>query len=274
MNSQSPEREDIVQYLLGTLTSERMENIEQRILLDDDFHQEVKITEEELLDKYINGKLTTADRQFFETNFLTSSLRQQKLQFALALKRKCAAAEPSLGFSSGWPRSMYAYAAVVLMVLVAVFVSINYRLTKQLRQENVHISALTKELETAHQHENGTAAAGWGPQDALVMISLMPAGTRSKGLQEITVPSGIRAVQFSLPAPADLRGEALVDLLNDNNQVITTLAGIYRQQIGDKQVLIVTLPQDYLRSGNYFLRIRGRPSDPIQHQYSFKVRNR
>ncbi|HEY5028528.1 MAG TPA: hypothetical protein VIK39_08985 [Candidatus Angelobacter sp.] len=102
----------------------------------------------------------------------------------------------------------------------------------------------------------------------------MPAGTHGKGLQEITVPSGIRAVQFSLPAPADLRGEVLADLLNDNNQVITTLSGIYRQQIGDKQVLIVTLSRDYLRNGNYFLRIRGRSPDPIQHQYSFKVLSR
>jgi hypothetical protein len=87
------------------------------------------------------------------------------------------------------------------------------------------------------------------------------------------VPKGVRAVQFSLPAPADLHGEVLVDLLNDNNLVITTLSGIHRQQIGDKEVFIVTLPRDYLPSGNYFLRVRGL-SNPIQYQYSFKVRNR
>lgn len=274
MTNQSPEKEDIVRYLLGTSTSERMENIEQRILLDDDFHQEVKIAEEELLDQYISGKLTATDRQLFETNFLSSSLRQQKLRFALALKRRCAAGEPSLSFFVGWPRSIYAYASVVLMVIVAVFISINYRLTKQLQQENVHISALTKELETAHQHDSGTAAAGWGPQDALVLTSLLPAGTRGEGLQEISVPSGVRAVQFSLPAPADFRSETLVDLLNDNNQVIMTLSGVHPQRIDDKQVFIVTFPRDYLRSGNYFLKIRGSSSGQIQHQYSFKVRDR
>ncbi|HEV2991889.1 MAG TPA: hypothetical protein VG759_25860 [Candidatus Angelobacter sp.] len=273
MKSQAPESHELVQYLLGKLPSERLESIEQRILLDDDFHQEAKIAEEDLLDDYVNGELTLEDRRLFETNFLTSSLRQQKLQFALALKKKCATAQPPVHFFPGWQRSPYLYACAALVIVVAVLASLNYRLARQLQQEHLQASVLTKELETARQHESA-AAPGWGSQDALVVASLQPGGARSGGLQEISVPSGVRAAQFSLPAPADLRGEALVDLLNDNNQVITTLAGVYPQKIGDKEMLIVTFPREYLPRGNYFLRVRGRMSDSIPNKFSFKVGSR
>src|SRR5438309_8905837 len=94
---QDPEREprdyqgfgrEIRDYLLGVLPEERREAIEQRFLNDDDFHLEVEIVEEELFDGYLQNKLTEPERRLFETHFLASPLRRQRLQFARAFQDK------------------------------------------------------------------------------------------------------------------------------------------------------------------------------------------
>ena len=57
---------EIKAYLLGGLSPERMEQIEQRILTDNAFHEEIEIMEEELVDHYAQGKMPGDDRLLFE----------------------------------------------------------------------------------------------------------------------------------------------------------------------------------------------------------------
>jgi hypothetical protein len=274
MNHQTPDSDELSQYLLGKLTSERREEIEGRILLEDGFHQEVEIAEEELLDSYVHGTLTPADRQLFEANYLTSELHRQKLLFALALKKKTTTAAPDpRHLSWGLAYRGFAYASLALVIVVTALAFLNYRLNGQLQQERSRASALAKELEAARLHESGGETGGWSTQDALVLASLMPAGSRGGELQAISVPEGVRAVQFSLQVPADFREKVQVELLNDRNEVITTLSGISPQRIGNKEVIIATLASHYLGRGNYFLRVQGRQPESVRLIYSFNVRN-
>jgi hypothetical protein len=272
MNSQAYSNDDLVQYLLGKLTAERLEAIEQQILLDDDFHQEMKIAEEELLDNYIHGQLNAQDRRLFESNFLASPLRQQQLRFALALNRKVdAEGRSSHPANMGVSFNRYAYAFAALILLAGVLGFINYRLSRQLKQEYARTSTLNKELEIARQHNTSEPANAWTSQDAVVLANLAPGVSRGEKLQEIRVPTGIRAVQFSLQVPADLQDELSLELLNDAGQMITTVSGIRPQNIGNKNVVIATLAREHLKSGNYFLKIGGRQSNSTQLRYAFKI---
>ena len=79
---------EIHDYLMGRLTPERAEQIEQRILTDDAFHEEVEIVEEELLDRYAQGRISGEERLLFDRHFFASPLRKQKLTFARALQTK------------------------------------------------------------------------------------------------------------------------------------------------------------------------------------------
>lgn len=272
MNSQAYSNDDLVQYLLGKLAAERLEAIEQQILLDDDFHQEMKIAEEELLDNYIHGQLNAQDRRLFESNFLASPLRQQQLRFALALKRKVdTEGRRSLPAYMGVSFNRYAYAFAALILLAGVLGFINYRLSRQLKQEYARTSTLNKELEAARQHNTSGPANAWRSQDAVVLANLLPGVSRGERLQEIRVPTGIRAVQFSLQVPADLQDELSLELLNDAGQVITTVSGIRPQNIGNKNVIIATLAREHLKNGNYFLKIGSRQSNSTQLRYAFKI---
>lgn len=271
MNSQAPRNDVLFQYLLGKLSSERLEAIEQQILLDDDFHQEMKIAEEELLDNYIYGKLDHEDRLFFETNFLASDLRQQQLRFALALKRKVGTGRSSFQAPAVRSFNRYAYALAASILLAGILGLINYRLTRQLKQEYAQASLLKKELEVARQHNASVAAQGWASQDAVVLASLMPGISRGERLQEIHVPAGIRAIQFSLQVPTGLGEEVALELLNDAGQLLTTVQASRPQNVDGKNVIIVTLSKELMKSGNYFLNISAKKSNSTELRYSFKI---
>jgi hypothetical protein len=79
------------QYLLGQITPEQRAPLEERLLSDADFHDELSIAEDELIDLYLAGELAAADRQGFETHFLLAPERHRKLRFARALRRYVAA---------------------------------------------------------------------------------------------------------------------------------------------------------------------------------------
>ena len=271
MSSQAHRNDVLLQYLLGKLTVERMEEIEQQILLDDDFHREVKIAEEELLDNYIYGNLSEEDSRLVESNFLASDLRQQQLRFALALKRKVdTEGRSSYRPTAGVSVNRYAYALAASILLAGALGLINYRLTLQLKHEHAQTSLLNKELEVARQH-NTSVSTPWASQDAVVLADLVPGVSRGEKLQEIRVPTGIRAIQFSLQIPADLGDEVVLELLNDTGQVITAVPGARSQNIDNKTVIIVTLPRERLKNGNYFLKISPKQSNSTQLRYSFKI---
>lgn len=79
------------QYLLGQLTPERRTPLEERLLTDAAFHDELSIAEDDLIDRYLAGDLAAAERQNFETHFLLAPARHKKLRFARALRRYVAA---------------------------------------------------------------------------------------------------------------------------------------------------------------------------------------
>src|ERR1051325_6233046 len=140
---QDPEREprsyqsygpEIRNYLLGILPEERREATEQRFLNDDDFHLEVEIVEEELFDDYLQNKLPEKERRLFETYFLASPLRRQRLQFARAFHHKInskaeipAAVVPPLPAHSFTAR-LYRYALAASLLVMAALGTMNYQL--------------------------------------------------------------------------------------------------------------------------------------------------
>jgi len=82
----------IRQYLLGRLPESGSAGLEERLLTDSEFYEELLISEEELIDAYLAGRLSAAERQDFENHFMISPERQEKVRFARALKRYVAAA--------------------------------------------------------------------------------------------------------------------------------------------------------------------------------------
>ena len=87
------EEERIRHYLLGNLPPQEVEQIEERILTDDDLIDQLNLIEDELIDDYLFGKLSGRERERFEKHFLTAPGREQKLGLARQLLQYASSAK-------------------------------------------------------------------------------------------------------------------------------------------------------------------------------------
>lgn len=61
--------------------------MEERLLTDDNFFQELLAGEDDLIDEYLSGDLSASERGLFDDYFMTTAERQEKLRFARGLKK-------------------------------------------------------------------------------------------------------------------------------------------------------------------------------------------
>lgn len=77
--------EDMRQYLLGGLTEDECNVLEDLCFGDDDFFQQVLIVEDELIQEYVQKELSEIEKKQFEERFLVVPLQRQKVEVAKAL---------------------------------------------------------------------------------------------------------------------------------------------------------------------------------------------
>src|SRR5436305_30769 len=81
------ETQAVRQYLLGNFSEEVRRLLEERLMTEDGSYEELLLSEEELIDDYVSGELSDAERLKFEEHFLCTPERQRQLSFAQALSR-------------------------------------------------------------------------------------------------------------------------------------------------------------------------------------------
>lgn len=85
----------IKRYLLGELTEEDQQALEERLMTDSGYFERLQLLEDELVDDYARGTLTPGEETKFDSFFLRTPDRCQKLRFASALKRYVSTATPA-----------------------------------------------------------------------------------------------------------------------------------------------------------------------------------
>ena len=74
----------IREYLLGKLTNDEQEKIEERLMVEDDLFQELEISKGELIEDYRAGELSQQEKESFE-QFLSTPEGVQRHVFAVAM---------------------------------------------------------------------------------------------------------------------------------------------------------------------------------------------
>lgn len=83
-----------MQYLLGQAGPEDQSSLEERLVTESEFYDEVLIAEDELIDQYLSGELSESERERFENYFLTLPERQSKVRFGRAFNTYVSSSEP------------------------------------------------------------------------------------------------------------------------------------------------------------------------------------
>ena len=75
-------QERIYRYLLSDLPEEEQSVLEQEFLADGSLFEQVWEAENQLIDNYVRGQLTSVEKDLFERNYLASPVHRQRLAFA------------------------------------------------------------------------------------------------------------------------------------------------------------------------------------------------
>ena len=77
---------EIREYLLGSLTEAETERFDELSFTNDSFAEDLKAAENELVDDFVNGELTGETLEKFDSHYLVSPLRREKVEFARSLQ--------------------------------------------------------------------------------------------------------------------------------------------------------------------------------------------
>jgi hypothetical protein len=77
----------MIQYLLGELPLAWQERLEERFFTDKESFEQLKLVEDQLVDDYVSELLPAEQHQRFESHYLNSERRRQKLKFAQTMRQ-------------------------------------------------------------------------------------------------------------------------------------------------------------------------------------------
>ena len=76
----------LARYLLGLLPEEEAEQVDELSIADDEIASRLQVAEDELVDAYVSGTLSGDALQGFESYYLASPRRREKVRFAASLR--------------------------------------------------------------------------------------------------------------------------------------------------------------------------------------------
>jgi hypothetical protein len=81
---QAPNDQELVDYLLGALSKDDCERLDELSVTDDSFASRLRAVENDLVDSYARGELSGSTLQRFRSFYLSSPKREEKTRFAEA----------------------------------------------------------------------------------------------------------------------------------------------------------------------------------------------
>lgn len=276
------EREQLLirQYLLGELDEQQREQLEQRVITNPDYKEQVLITEEELLEDFVNGSLPPRELELVRQKYSSSPSLSRKVEIARTLN-KYASAHPILSqrsvpqrtwatslleFFTGRNRFRQLSLAVLALFVVGGAVLAYWLLSRESRATYAALIQL-----------NGPESQILPADDSVAAISLSPLLLRGSGeTRTITITQQTRMVQLRLPDSSAGRATAFRALLkNVAGTEIFNLDDLRTRQLDQSPVLVLQIPVEMLKYDDYQLEISEKKPDGSYENprtYFFSVR--
>ncbi len=291
------ERDDKIlkSYLLGELDEEASLAVEHRIMIDDDQFEMVQIAEDELIDEYLEGTLSQAERERFESHFLSTEDRRRKLEFAETLYRNIDRSSPSAGSESSLRKGLFGlrglltgdlgipvYAAALSCLVVAIggfgaaYLILGERTqTNPSRAPNAElvrqVAELRKEKELLEIELQSSMARNrivqpFGDSGPTVASFVLAPGTVTRGAspdkyKKIEINSGISVVRLRLDLEEDRYPDYRATLLTAGGTVVRQFYGLLPKSQAGISSLSLSMPAGILRNGVYTIRLEGVTAD-------------
>jgi len=284
----------LTRYVLGLLPDEEAERIDEQSIVDDEVAARLRSIENDLVDAYVCGTLEGDVLERFESWYLASPRRRDKVKFArqfLTAVDRLPAPAPTATTPAFRPVSqrrpfVWLATAAALLVACGVLLLQDVRLRRGLLDAQHDGAALDqRERELARQlgEQRVTAEALRKELDRIragqpLALVLRPQ-TRAAGLVSvIAVPSGLDAVAFELELEASDFPEYQVALKDPATSRVVWRSGVLRPVASRRPPAIaVAVPAGLLKPQHYSFELSGRrlgAAFDVMGSYAFQMEAR
>jgi hypothetical protein len=217
-------------YLLGHLSEGEQEKLEERLITDEEFFDELEISKEELIEEYQAGELAQKDRQWFESHYLASPKGRMDYTFVAAMD---CIEKPVTVPSVPKPSSFFEQLSSIFRV-------------HRLKFAGVGLSALMVILVAGLLRP--------GPQNSLAVTLNSTASRRNPSdtkVLRVTINPDVSELRITLtlPEPASQPTNYRAELDDRTQTKPVTLAG------HDDSSVVAVIPATQLPAGYYALRL-------------------
>lgn len=170
------DRSKIREYLLGHLNDEELEQLEERLIVDDDFGEEVQISQGEIIEEYYAGELTEEERQWLERHYLASRDGRQQYAWAVAINcLKDTSVQPQLSWFERLRQflTLHTWAVAATATAVVLVIAISGFLTSRTGSGTVVSFALTSTAARRGPNNSEIYRLKLNPNVSELRISLM-----------------------------------------------------------------------------------------------------
>jgi len=273
----------LVRYLLGLLSDDEAERVDQLSISSDEVASRLRIAEDDLVDAYVRGTLDEEAAGRFVSFYLSSERRRQKVKFArtfVAAIDQRGGSPKSLSLrGTTIPRSRTAWrlAAAAAMLLVAglslreylrlrtdltvaqsVSIGLSNRASELERQLNdAHLADAETARELERTRARGSAGAS-SPSLPAIALVLLPQ-TRAMGpIATIAVPDGAHFVELELQLESSDFARYQAVLKDPGTNRIVWRRDKIAARAGDRiPTVALSIPATVLKSQHYSLELNG-----------------
>lgn len=286
--------DELVRHLLGALSEDEAQRVEESAIVDDELAARLQRVEDDLVDAYARGTLEGDRLARFESFYLASPRRRERVEFAKRFLttiddgRVAAVPEPALAGTreSGWSPWLLAAAAALFLATGMLLVR-DVRLREEVTQVRQRLSAAEQQAAAVSGQlaEQQRAAAAPrepladvreapAPRAALVALVLLPQTRGAGPVSAVAIPSGTRTLPLYLKmdvAAAPRYSVALRDPVT--NRIVWRSAPLTPERTRAVPVVAVHLPAAMLKAQHYTLEMFevGAGTSEFAGSYAFEV---
>ena len=271
-------QESLRKYLLGNLPPSQLSALEERLLTDGAFYDELLMVEDELIDQYLSGEQSPAEREGFEAHFMLAPERQQKVRFARALKKylsnanearaKNIIAEPSVTrpLSVAYPDTRQR--------LSFSFLTRNPILTYSLAATLLLVIGVG--LWTALNRSKSSGVSQPGQVLAVVLTPGLNRSVDGGEIKKIYIPAGTDTLELQLELSKAEYASYRVEVLTSDGSKLATIEGLHPEIATAKKSIRVSVARSLFKRDDYTVKLSGKRDDGIYEDvtsYVFRVLN-
>lgn len=286
----STDRKLMRSYLLGTASEQERGILEDSYLSDANALEELKATENDLIDSYARGHLSGIEKQQFERIYMSVPKLTDRVEFSRALRQVAPEFQQASIQEKQRPwqliRDLFSLhtlasrwglaAACAIVLVVAVSITNSKRIGPQTAQ-------LHRPRATAPPSINAAPlppAPNVSPQTESARNEAHPLGdfpirldettvSRSLGADEsktFVVPSHTSTIVLSLILEDDQSSTYIVVVETPEGKEIRRFSGLMSRMVAGKNIVAIRIPASLVPSGSYIVELKGETGSATEEE--------